>query len=72
MEIPFLRKLIKQIPGSKRLGVYVFLPAFFLLGAGLEYIMIKWRLGETNFYETYKKKQAKRVLEDIIVKDVKA
>ena len=35
-----------------------FLPFFFGLGAALEFSMINWTVGETNFYKTYKKRQA--------------
>lgn len=44
-----LTKLIRSVPGEKTFGVYRFLPAFFLLGATLEFSMINWTVGETNF-----------------------
>ena len=31
---------------------------FFILGAALEFSMINWTVGETNFYRTFKKRQA--------------
>jgi len=40
-----------------------FLPFFFALGAALEFSMINWTVGETNFYRTYKKRQALDFLE---------
>lgn len=47
-----VRRLLDSWPGKKRFGVYRFLPLFFLLGAGLEFSMINWTVGETNFCET--------------------
>ena len=41
-----------------------FLPAFFCLGAALEFSMINWTVGETNFYSVYKKRQALDHLEE--------
>ncbi|CAG9808051.1 unnamed protein product [Chironomus riparius] len=58
-----LSKIIEKWPG-KSIGLYRFLPAFFFLGATLEFSMIKWRVGRTNFYDTYKRKQAKKVIEE--------
>jgi len=52
-----LGSLLDAVPGRKTLGVYRFLPFFFLLGAGLEFTMINWTFGQTNFYKTYKKRQ---------------
>ncbi|KAL9885510.1 small integral membrane protein 4 isoform X1 [Glossina fuscipes] len=51
-------------PGKKRFGLYRFLPLFFCLGAALEFSMINWTVGETNFYRTYKKRQAKNYIEE--------
>ncbi|XP_037041303.1 small integral membrane protein 4 [Bradysia coprophila] len=58
-----LTKLLKSIPGEKTFGIYRFLPCFFLLGAALEFSMINWTVGETNFYRTYKRRQAKEIVE---------
>lgn len=44
-----LEKLLNKWPGKKYLGIYRFLPLFFALGAALEFSMINWRVGETNF-----------------------
>ena len=44
-----LRHAFDAIPGKKALGVYRFLPFFFFLGAALEFSMIKWTVGQTNF-----------------------
>lgn len=59
-----LRQLLNAWPGKKRLGIYRFLPLFFGLGAALEFSMINWTVGETNFYRTYKKRQAKNIVEE--------
>jgi len=44
-----LRKFILNFPGYKTFGVLVFMPLFFTAGAALEYVMIHWTAGETNF-----------------------
>jgi len=61
--VPMLTKVLDAFPGKKTLGLYRFLPFFFLLGASLEFSMINWTVGETNFYRTYKKRQALDYLE---------
>lgn len=43
------QKLIDSWPGRKTFGVYRFLPLFFGLGACLEFCMINWTVGQTNF-----------------------
>jgi len=63
IEKPLLGKLLDSIPGKHRFGLYRFLPFFFVLGAALEFSMINWTVGETNFYRTYKKRQALDYLE---------
>ncbi|XP_037935771.1 small integral membrane protein 4-like [Teleopsis dalmanni] len=66
--MPFYSTSIKRVldnwPGKKRFGIYRFLPLFFFLGAGLEFSMINWTVGETNFYRTFKRRQAKNLVED--------
>ncbi|KRK06741.1 small integral membrane protein 4 [Drosophila yakuba] len=59
-----VRRLLDSWPGKKRFGVYRFLPLFFFLGAGLEFSMINWTVGETNFYRTFKRRQAKNYVEE--------
>jgi len=59
----FVTKVLDAVPGKSRLGLYRFLPFYFLLGAALEFSMINWTVGETNFYKTYKKRQALNLLE---------
>lgn len=58
-----LRRLLKAFPGEKYFAEYRFLPIFFLSGAILEYVMIHWTVGETNFYRTYKKRQVEQIIE---------
>lgn len=61
--VPMLTKVLDAFPGKKTFGLYRFLPFFFVLGASLEFSMINWTVGETNFYRTYKKRQALDYLE---------
>ncbi|KAG5669989.1 hypothetical protein PVAND_000277 [Polypedilum vanderplanki] len=58
-----ISKFIEIYPG-KRFGVYRFLPLFFVLGAALEFSMINWRVGTTNFYHSYKTKRARQIIEE--------
>lgn len=44
-----LKRVLDKWPGKKYFGIYRFLPLFFVLGAALEFSMINWRVGETNF-----------------------
>ncbi|CAH3176930.1 unnamed protein product [Porites evermanni] len=53
----------KLVAFTRRLGVYKFLPLFFLLGAGIELFMIKVRVGRETFYDVYVRKQSERKLE---------
>lgn len=48
---------------SQRLGVYKFLPLFFVIGAGIELFMIKVRVGRETFYDVYVRKESQRRLE---------
>ena len=59
-----LRRLLDKWPGKKYLGIYRFLPAFFILGAALEFSMINWHVGEVNFYRTYKRRQAEKLAQE--------
>lgn len=45
----FIRNTLNKWPGKKYFGIYRFLPIFFVLGAALEFSMINWHVGETNF-----------------------
>ena len=44
-----VRNLLNKWPGANYFGIYRFLPLFFALGAALEFSMINWRVGQTNF-----------------------
>ncbi|XP_022210463.2 small integral membrane protein 4 [Drosophila obscura] len=59
-----VRRLLDSWPGKRRFGIYRFLPLFFVLGAALEFSMINWTVGETNFYSTFKRRQAKNYVEE--------
>ncbi|CAH1366110.1 ubiquinol-cytochrome c reductase complex assembly factor 5 [Tenebrio molitor] len=61
------QQFLNKWPGKKYLGEYRFLPLFFFLGAALEFSMIKWQVGEANFYKVYKRKQAKHAVETSLV-----
>jgi len=61
--ISTVTKILDLVPGKARFGVYRFLPFFFLLGASLEFSMINWTVGTTNFYQVYKRKQAQYLIE---------
>lgn len=54
--IKTLAAFLNSVPGKKTLGIYRFLPIFFVLGAALEFSMINWHAGQVNFckYFTYK------------------
>lgn len=45
---------------SQRLGVYKFLPLFFVIGAGIELFMIKVRVGRETFCKYFSAKLSKR------------
>lgn len=52
-------RILHNWPG-KKFGLYRYLPVFVLLGAALEFTMIKWDVnGQVNFYRTFKRRQAK-------------
>ena len=53
-----LSRFASSIPGKNTFGVFRFVPLLFFPGAALEYVMIHWTAGETNFYKTYKKRKA--------------
>lgn len=56
-----VRRFADKVPG-KFLGEFRFLPIFFVAGAGLEFAMIKWHVGEVNFYKTYKKNRVREAV----------
>jgi len=59
-----LRRILDKWPGKKTFGIYRFLPLFFGLGAALEFSMIHWTVGETNFYRTFKRRKAQELLDE--------
>ena len=63
-KLPFLSKFFEAVPGKQTFGIYRFLPFFFGLGAALEFSMINWTVGETNFYSVFKKSRAKYIVEN--------
>ncbi|KAL0841992.1 hypothetical protein ABMA28_014213 [Loxostege sticticalis] len=68
MRIGWIQKLVNKWPGKKTFGMYRFLPMFFVLGTALEFSMINWKVGEVNFYNTFKKRRAHDIVEDKIRK----
>lgn len=56
-----VQRFLDYIPGKQRLGVYRFLPFFFVLGAALEFSMINWRVGDVNFYTVYKRRRVQEL-----------
>nr|CAH0100060.1 unnamed protein product [Daphnia galeata] len=65
-----IRYFLDKWPGKKYLGIYRFLPIFFGLGAALEFSMINWKVGSTNFYTTYKKRQAENLARKALGLDI--
>lgn len=59
-----VRRILDAIPGRRIFGVYRFLPIFFGLGALLEFSMINWTVGETNFYKVYKRRQVEKLVSE--------
>ncbi|XP_032827557.1 ubiquinol-cytochrome c reductase complex assembly factor 5 [Petromyzon marinus] len=55
-----LGRILSKVPGEKRLGVYRFLPVFFVIGGAMEWIMINMRVGRETFYDVYRRKQSER------------
>ena len=48
-----IRRFFKAWPGEKRFGVFRFLPFFVFVGASMEFTMIHWTVGTTNFCKFY-------------------
>lgn len=57
-----VRRFLDKWPGKNIFGIYRFLPLFFVLGGTLEFAMINWQVGETNFYRTYKRRRAEEIV----------
>ncbi|XP_050672751.1 small integral membrane protein 4 [Leptidea sinapis] len=68
MKIGWIQKIVNKWPGRRTLGIYRFLPLFFVLGSALEFSMINWKVGEVNFYNTFKRRQAKTIVEEKLEK----
>lgn len=68
MRIRLIQTVVDKWPGKKWFGIYRFLPLFFVLGATLEFSMINWKVGEVNFYNTFKKRQAIDIIDNKIKK----
>ena len=49
----YIRAFGDSIPGKQTFGVFRFLPIFFFIGAGLEFTMIHWTVGEINFCKSF-------------------
>lgn len=41
----------------------------FSIGAVLEFTMIKWKVGKTNFYQVYKEKESKRIAQRKLISE---
>jgi len=52
--------------GKKRFGLWRFVPFFFLAGAGIELLMVKWDVGGINFYSVYKRKEVARLAPSLV------
>lgn len=57
-----LRKIIRRWPGRETFGVFSLLPVFFVVGAGLEFCMIKLEVNGISFCMLCNK-TAKQILE---------
>ena len=68
----FVGRTLDKVPGKQLFGIYRFLPAWFILGAALEFSMINWTVGETNFYRTYKKRQVINAIESDLMNNQKS
>ncbi|KAM4855945.1 ubiquinol-cytochrome c reductase complex assembly factor 5 [Urocitellus parryii] len=55
-----VRRILQWVPGKERLGLYRFLPFFFILGGTMEWIMINVRVGQETFYDVYRRKASER------------
>jgi len=56
-----ITQLIQRIPGHSRFGIVTIMPLFFLVGAALEFTMIKWKPNGVNFYEVYERKELEKL-----------
>ncbi|KAM8930745.1 ubiquinol-cytochrome c reductase complex assembly factor 5 [Pelodytes ibericus] len=58
-----ITSLLNLIPGKQRLGIYRFLPFFFVLGGAMEWFMINVRIGKETFYDVYRRRESERQYE---------
>lgn len=49
MSPALLQRIVRRWPGRETFGFLSFLPIFFVIGAGLEFCMIKWTVNDINF-----------------------
>ncbi|XP_046896853.1 small integral membrane protein 4 [Hypomesus transpacificus] len=64
-----VKYFLSLVPGKRRFGMYRFLPFFFCVGGGMEWIMINVRIGKETFYDVYRRKQSERQYEAKIKHD---
>lgn len=58
----FFSSIKNKYPLNENTSIfYRAIPIFVVAGASLEYLMITWRPFGVNFYEVYKRKQAKEI-----------
>lgn len=57
-------RIVRNWPLRRQIGFYAYFPIFFLLGATVEFSMINWTVGQTNFYRVYKRKQLEKFREE--------
>lgn len=62
--------LVSRWPGQQRFGDYAFLPAFFVSGALLELLMIKWTVKQVNFYTVYKRRVVEERAEEEVTREL--
>ena len=61
--IRLVYKVLDKWPLKKQLGYYAYLPAFFILGAAIEFTMIKMEINNVSFYSVYMEKERQRLQE---------
>ena len=59
-----LARLLHAIPGERYFKEFRLLPVFFVGGAFVELMMIKWQPNGVNFYSVYKKKRIAEIIEE--------
>ncbi|KAI2801920.1 hypothetical protein BLOT_009741 [Blomia tropicalis] len=56
-----IHKILNRWPMKNKLGFYAYLPAFFVLGAMIEFTMINMKIGNVDFYTVYMRKERERM-----------